>query len=97
MPRPKNSILIVLICLAGSLSACDRRPVTAIGSAVCGNGVVDLNEAQFYPAPSTMQGGVRLSPWDERMPIWAQAMAIMMLHEALKAMPVTVQSGEMTP
>ena len=59
--------------------------------------VVDLDEAQFYPAPSTMQGGVRLSPWDERMPIWAQAMAIMMLHEALKAMPVTVQSGEMTP
>jgi hypothetical protein len=59
--------------------------------------VVGPGEARFYPAPDTMQGGVRLSPWDERMPIRAQAMAILMLREALRAMPDTVQGEEMTP
>jgi hypothetical protein len=59
--------------------------------------VVGPDEARFFPAPDKMLGGVRLSPWDERMPIWAQSMAIMMIRSALQVFPDTVRDEERTP
>jgi hypothetical protein len=54
--------------------------------------VVGENEARFFPTHPI--GGVRLTLSDERMSIRAQAMAILLLSEALGAMPDTVNGEE---
>lgn len=57
--------------------------------------VVTEDEARFYRGSA--QGGVRLTSWDERMPIQAQSMAILMLREALNVVPATLQGEEQAP
>lgn len=54
--------------------------------------IVGQDEARFFPSHPV--GGVRRSLWDERMSIQAQAMAVLMLSEALDASPDTVQDEE---
>jgi hypothetical protein len=54
--------------------------------------IIGEDEARFFP--NHPAGGVRHSLWNERVSIRAQAMAIMVLTEALGAMPDTVQSEE---
>ena len=54
--------------------------------------VVSENEAKFFPTHPV--GGVRLTLSDERMSIRAQAMAILLLSEALGTMPDTVNGEE---
>ena len=54
--------------------------------------VLDENESRFFHPNA--KGGVRLRPWNERMTIWAQTMAILMLHEAIEMLPSTVPVQE---
>jgi hypothetical protein len=57
--------------------------------------VVGADESRFYRGNS--RGGVRLALWNERMPIWAQCMAILVLTEAVDLLPDTLQREEHTP
>ena len=46
--------------------------------------VVGPHESRFFRSPTRAVGGVRLSPWNERMPVWAQTLGILLLCEALE-------------
>ena len=46
--------------------------------------VVGPHESRFFRSPTRAVGGVRLAPWNERMPVWAQALGVLLLCEALE-------------
>ena len=46
--------------------------------------VVGPHESRFFRSPTRAVGGVRLAPWNERMPVWAQALGILLLCEAIE-------------
>jgi hypothetical protein len=46
--------------------------------------VVSPHESKFFRSPERAAGGVRLAPWNERMPVWAQTMGILLLCEAIE-------------
>jgi len=54
---------------------------------------VDESAARWFRVPKKAFGGVQLAPWDERMPIWAQAMGILLMCDTL----MQITDDEVTP
>ncbi len=59
--------------------------------------LVDSDEAAFFRSPQRATGGVKLAPWDERMPLWSQTMAILLLCEAAEAHEQAERPGQEEP
>lgn len=74
-----------LLRLAASLPAIDHDE-TALKLAL---GMVHAltmkpSEVRFLPSPDAALGGVREAMWNERMPVWVQSLAILLLDDTLQ-------------
>jgi len=84
-----------LLRLAASLPAA-QAPPEAVVSAVRMVHALAMNadDSRYFPSPDTALGGVRDAIWSERMSVWVQAMAILLLDDTLRVLTAAEQEND---